>query len=342
MKKRRTPRQVAAGTVMAMLLLAGHAQAQLLFVSADPPAAVYTYTPNGTVGTFSTSFTDPKGLVFNSAGDLFVGDLGSGNIYKFTPGGTQSTYANIGGSTAIPVGAAFDSAGNLYVSDYHSGNIYKIAPGGGSQTTFASGLGDPEALAFDSASNLYVACQEDGGNGLVVQIMPNGTTNTFASGLSDPAGLAFDGAGNLYVSCETGDEIIEIATNGTQSTFFSGLYDPDSIAFDSEGNLFVAEPGASFILKISPQASATPFAFTSGEPSALAFHPALSVQAGYASNAFQLSATMAPPYHTTIVQASTNLVKWTGVYTNTPPFTFTDSVAAKSRFYRAVLDTNYY
>ena len=36
----------------------------------------------------------PVGLAFNSAGDLFVADFGSGNIYEFTPGGAQSTFAS--------------------------------------------------------------------------------------------------------------------------------------------------------------------------------------------------------------------------------------------------------
>jgi hypothetical protein len=335
MKKRRIPLQVAAATVMAILLLAGSAQAQFLFVSADPPATVSTYTPNGMVSTFSSSFDDPKGLVFNSAGDLFVGDYGSGNVYEFTPGGTQSTYANVGG---IPVGAAFDSAGNLYESDYTSGNIYKITPGG-SSTAFVSGLDGPEALAFDRADNLFVACQK---NSEVVEITPDGATSTFASGLSRPEGLAFNGAGVLFVSCLS--SIIEIATDGTQITFCSGLSEPDGITFDSAGNLFVAETPAYSIVKISPQGVPSFFGSTSGvsEPSTLALQPIPSMQAGYANGVFQLSVTMPSPYYTTIVQSSTNMVKWTDVYTNTPPFTCTDSVAGPSRFYRAVLDTNFY
>jgi sugar lactone lactonase YvrE len=341
MKRRRTLRQVVSGMVLAMLLLAGSVHAQLLFVSAYPPAAVTTYTPSGSASTYSSSFDDPQGLVFNSAGDLFVGDDGSGNIYKFTPAGTQSTYANIG-STADPDGAAFDHAGNLYVSDGNSGNVYKIAPGGGSMSTFASGLNGPDALAFDNASNLYVACE---GNGLVVQVMPNGTTNIFASSeLAEPAGLAFDGEGDLYISCAAGNNIIEIPTNGTPTTFFSGLFDPRGLAFDAAGNLYVAATEEYAILKISPQASASLFAFNSsgGEPVALAFQPIPSLQGVYAGGTFQLSVTMPSPYYTTIIQSSTNLVTWTSVYTNTPPFTFTDSVAGAMRAYRAVLDTNFY
>ncbi|HEY2329377.1 MAG TPA: protease pro-enzyme activation domain-containing protein, partial [Verrucomicrobiae bacterium] len=55
------------------------------------------------------------------------------------------------------------------------------------------------------------------------------------------------------------------------------------------------------------------------------------------NGAFQL--TVLSPAVPTVIQASTNLVNWVNIYTNTPPFTFTDSNATsyKSRFYRALV-----
>jgi uncharacterized delta-60 repeat protein len=49
--------------------------------------------------------------------------------------------------------------------------------------------------------------------------------------------------------------------------------------------------------------------------------------------------TITGPIYSTIIQASTNLINWVPVYTNTPPFTFTDTNASSYpyRFYRAVL-----
>lgn len=49
--------------------------------------------------------------------------------------------------------------------------------------------------------------------------------------------------------------------------------------------------------------------------------------------------TISGTAYPTIIQASTNLVNWVNIATNTPPFTFTDSVSAgyRDRFYRAVL-----
>jgi len=52
---------------------------------------------------------------------------------------------------------------------------------------------------------------------------------------------------------------------------------------------------------------------------------------------FQLTVT-SPPVPT-IIQASTNIVDWLSIYTNTPPFTFTDPDATNypTRFYRALV-----
>jgi subtilisin-like proprotein convertase family protein len=49
--------------------------------------------------------------------------------------------------------------------------------------------------------------------------------------------------------------------------------------------------------------------------------------------------TITSPSYSTIIEASTNLVNWVPVYTNMPPFTFTNSNASSYpyRFYRAVL-----
>ena len=118
------------------------------------------------------------------AQNLFVSDSLSSNIYEFTPGGTQSTFAS---GLSHPFGLAFDNAGDLFEADLGSGNIYEFTPGG-TRGTFASGLLDPWALAFDSAGNLFEA---DSGSGNIYEFTTNGVRSTFASGLSHPGDLAF-------------------------------------------------------------------------------------------------------------------------------------------------------
>lgn len=63
------------------------------------------------------------------AQNLFVSDSGSGNIYEFTPGGVQSTFAS---GLSGPTGLAFDSVGNLLVSA--GNNVYELTPNGARST----------------------------------------------------------------------------------------------------------------------------------------------------------------------------------------------------------------
>ena len=319
-------------------LIACSGGAQNLFVSFIGPGngQILKITPKGVASTFTNTVVQPRGLAFDSAGDLFAGTY-NGGVYEIAPDGSQNSFASPGG---IIVGEAFDSSGDVFVSDYHDGEIFEISPGG-AVSTFASGLHGPEELAFDSKGALYVACQS--GNNIIE--FAGGTQSTFTSGLSAPSGLAFDGSGNLYVACQTGNDIIEISTNGTKSTFATGLDDPNGIAFDNMGNLYVAETPAYEIVKYTPNGVPTLFAsgFGIDEPVALAFQPVPYLRAGTTNGIFQITVTMPSPYYTTVVQVSTNLATWRAIYTNTPPFTVTNSTSGSTQcFYRAVLDTNYF
>ena len=59
--------------------------------------------------------------------------------------------------------------------------------------------------------------------------------------------------------------------------------------------------------------------------------------------AFVLTVPNPSPYVSSVVQASTNLVNWVNIYTNSPPFTFTDAADTKIhyRFYRLEPPTLY-
>src|SRR5204863_111557 len=99
----------------------------------------------------------PFGLAFDGSGNLFVADRTSDTIFKFTPAGTESTFAaGLNG----PVGLAFDSSGNLFVADQFSNTIFKFTPAG-IKSAFASGLNAPSGLAFgralSSTSTIHLA-----------------------------------------------------------------------------------------------------------------------------------------------------------------------------------------
>ncbi len=225
---------------------------------------IYKFTPTGTRSTFASGLAGPNGLTFDGSGDLFEADSNSNNIYEFTPTGTRSTFAS---GLSFPRDLAFDRSGNLFESDVHSGDIYEFTPGG-VRSTFASGLNSPEGLAFDGRGNLF---ETDASSGNIYEFTPSGTRSTFVSGLVAPGGLAFDGSGNLYVSSVNLGTIYEFTPAGSQSTFgssgSSGL-----LAFDSSGNLFDGDAGGS-IYEFTPSGTRSTFASGLVNPAGLAFAP---------------------------------------------------------------------
>jgi glucose/arabinose dehydrogenase len=110
---------------------------------------------------------------------------------------------------AILLIASSAQAQNLFVSSPSTGSIIEITPSG-TQSTFASGLGDPGGLAFNSAGDLFVG---DYRSNNITEITPSGVQSTFASGLEGPEGLAFNSAGNLFVALNSGPPPTTSATS---------------------------------------------------------------------------------------------------------------------------------
>lgn len=212
-----------------ILLVTSGALAQNLFVDTEENK-IYEFTPGGVQSTFfSGGVSQPQGLAFNSAGNLFQAN--GSTIYEFTPDGTRSTFASLAGVHNF-YGLAFDSAGDLFVSDdpFNTtyGSIYEYTPGG-ARSTFATFInGGAEGMAFNSAGNLFVA------NGSAIyEYTPGGVQSTFAQH-APSTGLAFNSAGDLFVSS---GNIYEYTPDGVRSTFAKNGV-AVGLAFDSAGNLF--------------------------------------------------------------------------------------------------------
>ena len=185
--------------------------------------------------TFSSGLANPKGLVFDGNGHLYVAVASSGTVVRFTvPDGAGTSF--LAGLNS-PVGLAFDANGSLFVGESGNGSITKVASDG-TRTVFAIGLGAPSGLAVANNGNLFVA---DFNGGAIYQVTPAGTKTTFASGLNLPAGLAFDGAGNLFEADSGTGSIFKFAPNGTKTTFATGLGRPYGLAFEDSGSLIVAD-----------------------------------------------------------------------------------------------------
>lgn len=150
-------------------------------------------TPAGVVTTFAgttqpgfangpaanAQFMTPKGMVFDGAGNLFVGDGNNHLIREITPGGIVSTLAGSAAGFAdgtaanakfnYPIGIAKDAAGDLLVADMANNRIRLITPSGmvstlaGGASGYADGnkatalFSSPTALNVDRKGVIYVA-----------------------------------------------------------------------------------------------------------------------------------------------------------------------------------------
>ena len=129
-------------------------QAGNLFLADSFDQTIFKFTADGTRSVFAgpsafASDLHPEGLAFDSAGNLFVGvndfgNLSNGEILKFTPAGTESTFTT---GLNVVEGLAFDSLDNLFAVETVDGDILRFTPDG-NQTLFAAGLNDPRWLTF--------------------------------------------------------------------------------------------------------------------------------------------------------------------------------------------------
>jgi sugar lactone lactonase YvrE len=293
---------ILAVVTLAMSMVTANAAPGDLFVSVgggygNGVGSIYQYTPDGVQSTFAFGLSSPRGLAFDSAGNLFVATTFAdatrhATVLKIPPDGIQNVFGTIPNSR-VAEGVANDRSGNVFVMTFivtpyaidRASIIYKFTPDE-VRKPFEFLPNHPSqgfGLAFDSIGNLFAA---DSVASTIYSFAPDGTQSVFVgpeafTGFGDPIGLALDSAGNLFVSTEGepgNDIILEFTPNGTESTFATGLFNPRGLTFDAFGNLFVAESNAApdgDILEFAPGGGA-PTVFASGIdlPEFLAFGPA--------------------------------------------------------------------
>lgn len=127
-----------------------------------PPKAVEAKKDESkkTVETYANGFFGPTGMALTPDGSLLVANYSKNLIYRVTPSGDKTVYAE-GEGLQGPLGLAFDSAnGVLYVANYLGSNVVRITPMG-KVSVLASGLNKPYNLLLDAQKKLlYVTEQE--------------------------------------------------------------------------------------------------------------------------------------------------------------------------------------
>jgi sugar lactone lactonase YvrE len=202
------------------------------------------FSGDGGPGT-AASLSEPAGIAFDSAGNLFIADTGNHRVRRVdavtkvittVAGSGDAGYGGDDGPATsaklnAPARIAVDRSGNIFISDSKNLRVRKVAAATGTITTVAG-------------TGLYVP---SGDNGLATK-----------AAIGEPRGITFDAAGNLYfaahdrirrVDAATGT-ITTVAGNGTSSlsgdggpATAAGLTNPEGIAFTPSGDLLISDTG---------------------------------------------------------------------------------------------------
>jgi sugar lactone lactonase YvrE len=181
-----------------------------------------------------TTYADPSsfnynGVVFDAAGNLFVGD-GAGVIWKITPAGTATQLA-----TGVTGNDALDAApsGDVFVVS-NSNVVLRITPAG-QVSVYASGSFKANDVAVSPITG--VAYLSDWSAGAIFRVNANGTVTLLTSGLgADVNYIAFAPDGTLYVmSTITGFSIVSTVDGArTELTWMQDMPSGGDFAFDNQ------------------------------------------------------------------------------------------------------------
>src|SRR4030095_15114319 len=203
----------------------------------------------------------PKDLAFDSSGNLYEADSGSGSVFKFAPNGTKTTFK---AGLNAPQSLAFARDGNLFVGECPTCNIVKITPAG-TLSTFAS----PPAvggLAFEPSTaqltNISTRGLVQTGNdvmigGFIIEgsgpktvivraIGPELTPFGIPNALADPTLELHDGTRALIAS-----------NNNWQTTIIGGIITSDQVGAIQNSGHAPTQPSESAIIATLPPGNYT-------------------------------------------------------------------------------------
>lgn len=220
----------------------------------------------GAQTTGAAPLSDPSGLAFDSAGDLYVANSGSNQILEYNPSLQQIDV--IGSGLSKPNRLAFDGVGNLYVSNGGNNSVTAYAP----QNRHAlfriitTGLDFPLGVAADLYGDVYVSNNQSNNikvfdvRGSLVETL---THDKNGRSFFAPGTLAIYGR-NIYVgtgptfglNAVTSYNVGEFLTNNPlEVQIYTDQVNtgPTGIAFDTQGNIYVADYYSNTATKYDPQ-----------------------------------------------------------------------------------------
>lgn len=249
----------------------------------------------------SATLGGPGSIAFDSAGDLYIADVGNSRIRKVvTATGIIYTVAGIGSNgyngdniaaananIYSPIGIAFDASDNLYIADAGNYRIRKVTAASGMITTVAGNgfvngyngdniaatsatLNRPAAVAVDRSGNLYIADLENqrvrkvtATTGVITTVADTGS---IAYRFDNPGHVAVDSTGNLYIAYLGRNLVRKVSKDATIATTVVGTDGIVAlgIAVDTAGNLYIGSSHR--ILKVAVATGAITTVAGTGSP----------------------------------------------------------------------------
>jgi uncharacterized protein (TIGR03437 family) len=202
------------------------------------------------------SLSEPSGLAFDGAGNLYIADTNNNCIRIVTPDQNIHTFAGLcsyalfqgdgGPATSAklnkPYSVAVDPYGSVYISDTENERLRKVTPDGIINTiagTGTAGFSDgpalqaefasPSGIALDASGSIYVADKSNFRirkvlpSGIVVTVAGSGTPgysgNAAATGaeMYFPQGVFADSSGDVYIADTQNDVVRELTTSSASS-----------------------------------------------------------------------------------------------------------------------------
>ncbi|MCP4568138.1 MAG: hypothetical protein GY841_11225, partial [FCB group bacterium] len=166
------------------------------------------------------AFDTPHGIATDSAGNIFVTDIGADLIRKFDTDGTPVTsWGSSGtgnGQFDGPESIACDSSGNVYVSDVGNNRIQKFT-NAGSYTDKWTGFTEVSGIAIDQDDNVFVGDKNGADSGHIEIYNTNGVFQSAESptGLDDYMYLTADTDGWLWICDVKNDRVIRYGDTET-------------------------------------------------------------------------------------------------------------------------------